>query len=53
MSGATNEVGAPETGLRFSEPVLTPQVDDLHLVFGPVVTARRYPITLYSKLQPS
>jgi hypothetical protein len=50
MSGATNEVGAPETGLRFSEPVLTPQADDLHLVFGPVVTARRYPITSYSKV---
>ena len=51
MSGATNEVGAPETGLRFSEPVLTPQADDLHPVFGPVVTARPYPITSYSKLQ--
>ena len=50
MSGATNEVGAPETGLRFSEPVLTPQADDLHLVLGPVVTARRYPITALLKV---
>jgi hypothetical protein len=50
MSGATNEVGAPETGLWFSQPVLTPQADDLHLVFGPVVTARRYPITSCSKV---
>ena len=39
-----------KTGLRFSEPVLTPQADDLHLVLGPVVTARRYPITAWSKV---
>ena len=50
MSGATNEVGAPETGLWFSEPVPTPQADDLHPVLGPVVTAQRYPITSCSKV---
>ena len=50
MSGATNEVGAPETGLRFSEPVLTPQADDLHLVLGLVVTARPYPIISCSRV---
>ena len=49
MSGATNEVGAPETGLRFQEPVLTPLADDLHSVLGPVVTARRYPIISSSR----
>ena len=50
MSGATNEVGAPETGLRFREPVLTPQADDLYPVLGLVVTARRYPIIARSKI---
>ena len=47
MSGATNEVGAPETGFA----VLTPQADDLYPVLGPVVTARRYPITSCSNVK--
>jgi hypothetical protein len=37
VSGATNEVGAPENRIVGSEePVLTPQADDLDPVLGPV-----------------
>ena len=41
MSGATNEVGAPEIRIVVPlELVLTPRDKDLTPVLGPVVTAR-------------
>ena len=40
-SGATNEVGAPDSGFWSIGLVLTPRDKDLFPVLGPVVTARR------------